>query len=538
MNISAQRRAASFNLIVFSLMLFALGNYLYATLRFAGKWNEHDTALLTFVIHSADSAQSIINASSTYGNGMTYQSISLFIMRFTGVTPSQLQIFIFPALTAFLPMIVFVTYRSFTGNSSTALLATLILFLQPDFLFVTWRGSHERITWTLVSLLLFLLSKSFLSRGTIRYFSRYVIVFFMIAIAFIGSNAFFASSFIAALALSFFGGQVFLIIHKRFHHTENEEVAKNIRRLFYLTTACSVMLYFFFFYVYPPALSLLRAFRSLADGLSALFLHSDDSASGDALDYVTATWVDQRLFLMLTSLSFGILLISFIVWFVGAYGYLRKRTINRDEMPRLFLWLLYPTFALQLVLGVIADRTNAVGSNLQVRLFTPLMLTAVPLVAIGLRSILQVKVFRGVVRGIATVIIACGISGFSILSMIKVTNDPIFSNNWIFSTSPEQYAILWTLEHNANAFDPDMWTGVDIRLNTFVSMYDPEISSENYKVGLAPPIGTRYFIVSDFEQELWKRRSLGLLFLKEDNMIYDNGEVQIYYRRPITPYQR
>jgi hypothetical protein len=64
---------------------------------------------------------------------MTYQSISLFIMRFTGVTPSQLQIFIFPALTAFLPMIVFVTYRTFTGNSSTALLATLILFLQPDF---------------------------------------------------------------------------------------------------------------------------------------------------------------------------------------------------------------------------------------------------------------------------------------------------------------------------------------------------------------------------------------------------------------------
>lgn len=527
---------APVNLLLIALVFYALGTYMYATLRFAGRWNENDTTVLTRSIYFVERDETVLDVSIPYGNGLSYQAISVFLLQTTGVDVQTLQLYVMPFVAALLPVMAFVTYRELTQNNLTGLLACLILYLQPDFLFVTWRGSHEKITWTLTLFLLFLLARSFTAHASTGALQRYVVLFYITAFAFVCSNAFFATSLTAAIALSFLVGSLLIALRNRFGRNTEKAAAHQIYRLVFVTMAVGVLVYLFFFYIYPPAISLLLAFKSLYEGLAALFLETEQATN--PYDYVTAAWIDPRIYLLLTGISMVIVLMSFFVWLRGIPRFIRTRDLSKSDLARLYLWLVYPTFAFQLALSLVADRTAAIGSNLQVRLFTPLMLTAVPLVAIGVSDIMvwlsrrKRRFLRnGLLLGGAAVIPA-----FSIFAMFKVTNEPVVSNNWLFSTSAEREAAMWSLLHSD---DPISWMGIDDRFRAGVVFDEPEFSYEDtMTVGVTPRLSPRYFVISDIERARWLRQSLPLPFLDDDYRVYDNGLAQVYYRRQLTDYQR
>jgi hypothetical protein len=464
---------------------------------------------------------------------MTFQSIAIFLIELSGIPIQTFEIYIFPSLAALLPIAAFTTYRSLTGRNSTALLATLILFVQPDFLFVTWRGSHEKFTWMMALLLLFLLSRSFAPNYRNKGIARNMVIFYFIAFAFISSNAFFASSFISALAISFIAAVVWIQLRTRIRRAAPAEVQTHLYRLFFLTLTCGVLLYIFFFHIYPPALNLLRAFRSLVDSLSALFLaRSTTVTQVDAYTYVTSTWVDSRLFLVLSSLGFSVAGVSGLVWLSGVPRFLLKE-VDEDDMPRFYVWLIYPAFALQLVLSVFADRSDTVGSNLQVRLFTPLMLVAIPLTAIGFHAFF-VRLRWRLVRWFFLTASTLAFCLLPVLALFKATNEPLISNNWIFTGAAERAAADWIITYSIRPF---IWEGRDVRLRFYASFYNTSFPAGSFRGGLVVPFGIRYYIRSQLEQLRWTRIGNVELYLDEEYLTYDNGDVQVIYRRPRTPYQ-
>lgn len=530
-------------LILLFLTFYALGVYLYATLRFDGNWSENDTMVLTRAIENATAEETILESSRPYGNGLSYQTISLFLIRLSGLDVDTVQFYIYPFITALLPLVAFLAYREMTGNSTAGLLAVLFLYLQPDFLFVTWRGSHEKFTWVLVLLLLFLLIRVFNTHvhaheanNQRRHAVPYILLFYLSAFAFISSNAFFASSFITALLLSFAAGVIFFAIRARLHpqNRYDDRLKQGLYRLPLVIFALVVLLYLFFFHVYEPSQNLLRAFRSLLEGLSAVFLGTTEAAA--PYSYVTSAWVDVRVFLLLTSFSWLMLLVSFIVWCVGAVYLLQRRELSTFQRETLYLWFLYPAFAFQLALGVLADRVGTLGANIQVRLFTPFMLSAMPLVALGMMTLLQrvrPPIFGRAVAGV----MMTALFAFSIFAQFKLTNEPLVSNNWIFATEREQVAVNWTLAHSP-AENTLFWTGLDRRLPTFAATFDPDLNIQAMPYGIEPLAGTRYYLYSEIERARWERQNLPEVYLDQEFRIYDNGFAQIYARRPRTPYQR
>jgi hypothetical protein len=516
------------------LILYALGSYTYMSLRFAGNWSDSDTALITRGIHYIHQMARIIPESPgpAYAHGITYPAVSLFLLELGGVSVQALQIHVYPFIAATLVFLVFTLYRTLTRSTSVALLSTLFVYLQPDFLWVTWRGSHEKVTWSLVILAFLLLAKSFTARGQIEILAKYVLLFYLVVFALVSSNTFFASSFVSALAVGFTGGFLLLALRHRGEPDSRTDDKRPIQRLLYVTISCSALLYVFLIYIYPPARSSLWALRTLWERLSALVLQLE--AQVVPYEYVLTAWPDVRVYLTLTLFNYAVLFISFAVWVRAILGFLNQKKLEDRELPLLFLWLMYPAFTLQLAISIIVDYTGWLGGNFQIRLFTPMMLVAIPLAAMGVLRAIQ-SPERGLVRWVVVGLAALSVGWFGVAALFKATNEPSLSNNWVFYTTPERVAGSW-LTQNARA--ATVWTGMDARLWSAMDFYYWTSSSKGvWFDGGAPEPETRYFILSNVERMKRARLGVPLPYLENENLIYDGGSVQVFYRRPRTPYQ-
>lgn len=533
--------ASSTVILLIGILLFVIGNYSYVTLRFLGNWAENDTLLLTRVIYAASEEGTIIDQAGPYGNGLTYQGVMLFIMEISGVSLQQLQIYVMPITNFLLAVMAFTTYRLMIGQATAALVATLLLFVQPDFLFVTWRGSHERITWMLGLFLLFLLARRLTQRPDepAATFAGNTISLYVTIFAFICCNAFFASSFVVTLALAYLGGFSIVRLRALLHRQDSLDLRANVTRLYYLIVAFGILLFLFFFYIYPPALHLLRALRSLVDGVVLLFLHGNQEIANNPYDYVATTWLDSRIYVLMLALSFGIALVATLVWIIGIPRLLlRKAPLTRDDLPRVFLWLIYPSYVLQIVLSLMVDWANGLGSNIQVRLFPPLMIVAIPLVAIGITEGLRRLRWRAL-RSLVVIVVTLTVIPACIFALFKATNEPALSNNWLFGTHSEVEASQWVIDRGA--FEGVVWAGSDRRIPTVMQFRYPDewiiYPEGNFDYGEFAPHNTRYYIVTALDTARRLRQGLPLLDLSGEHQVYDNGSVQVFYRRPRTPFQ-
>jgi hypothetical protein len=529
-------------LMLFGLFVYAVLVYGYMTARFAGQWTENDTNVLSTAIVAAERANSIQQAEFQYGNGMAYVGFTLILSKVTGLPLEMLQNYLLPLLMAFGVGVVFVSYRELLSKMTVvALFATFFVFIQPDFIWVTWRGSHEKFTWLMVFLMLFALTRTFTATGKMTLSVPYMLVFYLSAFALITSNVFFASSFVVAMLLSFVGAVLILQVRQRLLHqtSVSEGVPIHIRRLIYITLICVVLLYVFAFFIYPSALFTIDVLDTFSGRLSVVLLNVEQTG-GDFVHrtqafnpytYVQQAWLAPWIFVALTSFNWLVLGVSFIVWLVNIPDLIRKARLGERDLPKAFLWLLYPAFAAQLALSLLADRADTLGGNLQVRLFTPMMLIAIPLTAIGVHALLTRAKgrFRLPVRaGVCVALVF-----FAAASVLKATNEPLLNNNWLFINQREQSAVNWTVRHTAyNSFTDNSdgrlrifaeYTNIDIFYNTeFIRKYGAAL---------------RYTIQSDLQTLREQRLGQPHSTLVEQNRIYDNGGAQVFMMPAMTRFQ-
>jgi hypothetical protein len=289
----------------------------------------------------------------------------------------------------------------------------------------------------------------------------------------------------------------------------------------------------------------------LGEQLAALFLNTESTTTEgggggggpvayNAYAYINQAWLSTGIFLVLTLFNWLILAGSGITWLVGAVRMLRRKRMSRNNLPQLFLWLLYPAFAFQLGMSVFADQSGSLGGNLQVRLFAPLLLIAIPIAALGLHFVITTiqRRFPRTLRVLLYIALLLPFLWFSLASVLKATNEPLVSNKWIFRTYDEDRAASWVMTYIKTG---PIATGADERLATAFAFDFPEkidqidllnvifSTSENF---------ARYYLLSSFEQQRMQRSGFPVPYLDDRNLVYNNGDSRIYHRRAETPYQR
>lgn len=397
-------------------------------------------------------------------------------------------------------------------------------------------------------LAIFLLSRSFVAWKEPLIILKFAVIFYFAIFALATSNIFFAASFIFVLSLVFLMATVVLVLGKPIfsNWTNRPLITIHIRRILYIILCCLLLLYVFMFYIYPLALKNFLLIKTLADQVALVILGAEQSAvqKGNFTSpsvYLSLSWLSPTVFLLLTLFDWLVLGISFLVVLRNLLGFLRKKSFDESTLPELFLLLLYIGFGIQMAGAVVADRSNFLSGNLQIRLFTPLMLMALPLAAQGVYRFLCW--LREHARPLAKLAFAASVlmaSWFSIAALLKSTNEPLLNNQMLFADTPELAAGNWTIDHTQ---DPIViWTGVNTRIS-FVLAYHNLTNYETInRVQLAskavPTGDMNYYLMSDLERYLRLRSHLPEPVLDTNDLVYDNGMAQIYHRYPLTPYQR
>lgn len=531
------------------LLLLGYGLLVYSTMtfRFNGNWGEGDTMVVTRAIVSSAQADSLLRARQPYPNGVGYVAIMMFVHDLTGVSVQTLQTYIMPMVAAMNIVVLFIVFRALLGSDLLGALAALFTYLQPDFLWVTWRGSHEKFTWMFMIMGIFLLVRSFILWNQVRMTARYVVAFYIVTLALVSSNVFFAASFIFAIVLAFAGGNLFFLYRNWRQQRDNVPVRQQLVRLIYVNLASFILFYLFLRYLYPDAVSSLNAFTALIDRLALLLFGAEENTTPEVVEvalaaprnYLRISWLSTYVFFGLTLFSWLVLGISALMWLREAWRTLRQPQIAQRHLPVVFHLLLYAAFAAQLAGAIFADQVGTLSANLQVRLFTPLMLMAIPLAALGVYEFIRwaLRWRAALLRGLALLSVGGMVFYFSIAAVLKSTNEPLLNNWLIFMTTPEYAAGEWSRQYLR---DTEVWTGTNDRISatlTFRYFGQPSVNNVGfYAYGFR--FDGIYYMLTEVELAMRRRLRAQPPFFISENIVYHNGQVQVFYRRPQSAYQR
>ncbi len=509
--------------------IYALLVATFFVVRYRGSWVEQDTIQLMAISENMYEAGALQPEGKLYPYGFGYSALLTFLSNVSGLTPESFQTLVGPFALVLTAICAFVLYRQLTGSVRLGALAATLLCMQPELVFVTLRGSHERFTWAVIMLTVLLLAKSFGYVGRWRPFVACILCGYLTTFALISLNVFFASSFVITLALSLAGG--WLLVINRLN--EQEYFERNLRRVLYVVGSSTVLIYLFIFYLYSPAGQVFRLLDTTLDKLGTLLLNLDPQGAAAPYANVLASWSSPQIYLVLTAASWAILLISLAAWVrLGYRSFLRRERLSLDH---LLLWLFYGAFAGQIAASILTDRFGLLSTNLQVRLFPAVMLFAIPLALIELRRFRPPGWFRRHPRpvlSLAVLMLALWLSGTSLL---KATLDPVVSNKWLWFSATEHEAVNWLENRVEHA---SIWCGYDERLRLLAySCWGTELSSGNYYDILDIEPYTRYVFLSDLVRQHTVRIRQHLPSVLDAHRIYDSGSLEIYQHRPTTPYQ-
>jgi hypothetical protein len=485
--------------------------------RYGGHWAEDDGQALA--IRSLAQAGTLIPPTGvTYGNGYGYAAVSDALLTFTGLTVPQLVQIMYPLVSAALVFPAWALFQELTESRRLAGLATLFLFVQPEFLFVVLRGSHERVLRTLMLLSLWLLVRSFRFRDRPAQFITHVALFYLVAFGLIATNVLFGISFLAAIGTVLMGAwtasRLFGI---------NPQTIGVERRLASSTVALVALASLAAFYVYPPAIHSLGAFKQVGLRLVELFVTTQTGSS--PYTQVAGAWINIRTYFLVSFPDYLLIVASMAVWVWQ--GVLWWRKAESPTFAKWFLWLLYAGFMVQEGLSIIADRAGMLGGNLEYRAFPSLAIVATPMLALACSKWLT--------QSTATKLAATGLALLTGLALVKATNEPAVSNNWTFYTPAEMLALKWADAHHQYS---TIWIGPDTRLKRAFELDQPQTGRHNEWQAAPPNFASRSLIVSDVMRLQSVRLNRTLPPLAAANKVYDNGSVELYRMLPITVFQR
>ena len=508
------------------VLLYALAVAGHFVLRYRGQWIEVDSAGMTRIIEVMRDQGVIRPTGPIYSHGFCYQVASLAILSATGLTLQTLQTTVYPFLaTTGLGLTSLVFFTQVTRDRRAAVLATLFLFFQPDVLFVTLRGSHEKLVWPLMMLALTLFYRSV--GRSLRAMVVYVGLFYLTVFALIATNVFFGSTFLVAIAFSLLLGLAAGTFLRR-----RSTSPTDLRRLTYVTLSCGVLLFISMAYVYPPALLALRTLRTIWDKTGVLLMGFE--AEGQPYGYIQFGWVSSQVYLGLTAFTWLLIILSFAEWLWRGKQILERR--ENLGLHESLDWLLYAGFAIQVALSVIVDYAGVLSANMQLRVFPAFTVLAAGLLARAVWRVAASPWLRGWKRRVAIGLTGLAVVWFAMASVLKATNEPVFSNMWKFYSTSEDAATYWTDSHLSFA---NVWTGLDERLRVLFSFkYARDSHSQNRYGSHVFKFDDRYILFSERERLRGLRMGIAIPSVLDWNQVYDNGEVELAHKRPQTPYQR
>jgi hypothetical protein len=509
------------------LFAFALIVGAFFSFRFGSRWAEADTAYLANTIRAMVRDATLLSPSGDiYPSGFAFGAVSTFILAFAGVSLPTLLQSLYPLVSASVVIVAWPVYRELTGSAKGATLATLVLFIQPEFLFVILRGSHERVLRVLLLISIWLLVRSIRMIDRPRAYATYVLLFYVIVFGVLATNSLFASSYVWALGLALVGSWFATFLGPRLRVVSTEMR----HRLLYVPVFCAVLTFIFNEYVYPPATHSLRQLTSVLDRLNRLLLTTSpegapSSTSVTPFDpYATVVdqWIDLKVYFVVSSGTYILMIASVVIW--GRLGL--RWLAGKGEAPTLgqwLLWLLYAAFALQGALSILADRTGSLEGNLQYRSFPSFVMVAAPVVAL---SVVHWRPGRR-----ARALAALGLGLLALFAVAKATNEPSISNKWTFYIPEEVEAIEFAEQH---LVDSGYWSDFDERIRAAQTLLG--LSTLGTHIGRPPP-GLRSYLISNVTRLRAARLNRPLPPVGGELRVYDNGAVQIYRTRPATPYQ-
>lgn len=514
------------------LAAFVVLVVLYVNGRYDWTWVNDDAIVLTKTSRNVYVEATLSPKSKAYQFGFAYPAVNTFMAQITGQPIEGLQDYVQPFLVVVLVPLSFIAFRGITGSTATGVLAALLLFLQPEFLFEVLRSSHAKVTWSMALAMVFLLSRSLTPGHGRPRIAVWVILFYLAAFAAISSNSFFASSYVFGLALVFAGTRVAASLRRY----EGDAYAR-LGRLWLVVVSCLVLVFVFIFYLYEPALTQFRFLKHELDKLAVLLFGAESEGAATLANpyaYVGGTWTSFGVYLFVSSANWLVLVLSFGRWL--ALGWHQVRHHQTLAPQRALLWWLYPAFALLLATAVALDFLGLLSTNLQVRLFPHLMVFALPLAAEAIVGLVGAS--RGwrpnTTRALVGVFSLTG-AVLALAAVFKVSNEPLLSDWWAFYLPEERRAVEWIGE---NVHNNNVWTGYDRRLAILVDWYGDWSSGRMESVVGNRMSAARYALLTSLTEGRALRRGETLPNVDPYQRVYDTGSVQLYYSRPLTPYQR
>lgn len=509
------------------LILLALLIAAYWMLRYGGWSIDGDAVRLTLYAEGIAHDNTLNSERWAYSNGYGYPALLVFLAALTGLSIPSIQ-FLGSAWLAVIVLAAYLTYAALLADGRQALFAAALLLVQPDFMFYILRSSHERSTWTLGLLVLWLWSRERRANrpGTT---AAIIVTTYLLLWAMISNNAYFGSTIITTCLIGMLARFIVRQLPMSRQHAASAEESRNMPNSIPLTGF--ILVFLFVAYTYAPARSYFFTLSTIADKMMVLFLGSEANVAG-TYSYVETAWVSQPIYLLLTSAQWAITLAGFAAWLRDSWVIVRRGP-QALTPARQLLWYFYVGFAAQVALGVIADLSGALASNLQLRMFTPFVLVSSPMAATWLATPLVGAALRRPLARIGlTLLASCAV----IASLLKMTNDPLVGNQWIFYSPDEQIAAAWVDSHLSYR---EVWLDLGAhQLEVMQYRKGYEWQPTNRYVSGAQSQPPSNVLISTFTLMQANRSNLVLPEVADFNQVYDNGESQFYHRPTYTQYQQ
>lgn len=510
-------------------LLYMLVVGMYFVGRYAGHWAENDSAVFTQVIRVfAGEGKLIPTHGEIYANGYVYQVLSTFIVSLTGLDVAALQRLVYPLVASLVVLPAWTLYRELTGSARGAVLATILLFTQPEFLFMILRSSHEKFTRTFMLVCLFLLVRSFRLRGRPWSLAAHVMLFYLTAFALIASNNLLGHSFIFAVTTSLLLGWLL----ERWNRGLWKETSYILHSFAYVTLICLGFVYIITFYIYPPAQHDFQVLGTIWDRMASLFLDVQTTGgqnTTNAYAQVEISWISLYAYFLVSIANWIILAASFMIWVYQGWRWLWRGQAP-DTCGNWLLWLLYAAFAAQGAISALADASGALASNLQHRLFPSFSIFAVALVGVALANWRPRRYGRFIQFGLTA-----GVFCIAMLSTFKATNEPLLSNMWSFYRPGELDALDWSDRHLE---DKQICIDFNERLTTAFLTDKGETVNANTFTWYNNRDSNCEVLVTTITRLRSSRLQRPLPVPPDALQVYDNGDAQFYHPRPRTPFQR
>ncbi len=195
---------------------------------------------------------------------------------------------------------------------------------------------------------------------------------------------------------------------------------------------------------------------------------------------------------------------------------------------------MYTGFGAQLAFAILADYAGALSANLQVRQFTPFTLFSSPMAALLISQVAgrlgqpRVRFLRPAAAFLAL--------AAALAMILKVTNDPLLGNQWMFYTPGELQAARWT-DQKVDA--RDIWLDTTAHpINALAFWEGTQWETSNSFDWGYPQTPPPYVLISKLTRLRGNRSGLVLPSTNGYDQVYDNGDAQLFKRQPRTPYQR